>query len=149
MALTFSFALNGIISGFIAVVVMSVLMMIGRKMNMSPMDLPSSIGKMIMKDRMEGDPAVRRTGMIMHLIIGSLWGLLFVIIASFYQFGFVLGGLIFGIAIWLLMQIFALPMMGAGLFGSKLGMRVPIVSLIMHLIYGIVLGYSVGIIPLG
>jgi len=148
MALTFNFALNGIISGFIATVVMSILMMIGRRMNMSPMDLPSSIGKMIMKNRMEGDPAVRRTGMIMHLIIGSLWGLLFVIIASFYQFNLIWGGLLFAIAIWLLMQIFALPMMGAGLFGSKLGMKVPVMSLIMHLVYGLVLGFSVGIIPL-
>jgi len=148
MVFTFNFALNGIISGFIATVVMTILMMIGHRMNMSPLDLPSSLGKMVMKDRIEGDPAVKRTGMIMHLIIGSLWGLLFVIIVSFYQFSLILGGLFFGVAVWLLMQIFALPMMGAGLFGSKIGMKVPIMSLIMHLVYGLVLGFSVGIIPL-
>ena len=148
MVFTFNFALNGIISGFIATVVMTILMMIGHRMNMSPLDLPSSLGKMVMKDRIEGDPAVKRTGMIMHLIMGSLWGLLFVIIVSFYQFSLILGGLFFGVAVWLLMQIFALPMMGAGLFGSKIGMKVPIMSLIMHLVYGVVLGFSVGIIPL-
>jgi len=143
MSTTSDLVINGIISGFLGAVAMLILMMVGRKMNLSPMDLPSSLGKMIIKGKKEGDSTVRKAGIAMHLIIGSLWGLLFVFLTPFYQFGLVPAGLMFGVAIWLLMQIIALPMMGAGFFGSKFGMKVPIMSLIMHLVYGLVLVFFV------
>ena len=36
----------------------------------------------------------------------------------------------------------ALPMAGAGLFGLKFGMIAPVMTLILHLIWGAVLGYT-------
>jgi hypothetical protein len=41
---------------------------------------------------------------------------------------------------WLTMMLAVMPMSGAGLFGMNLGMAAPIMTLVLHVIYGAVLG---------
>jgi len=52
----------------------------------------------------------------------------------------VIKGIVFGIAAWLGMMIVIMPMAGAGLFGMSFGIMAPVMTLVLHLIFGAVLG---------
>jgi len=39
-------------------------------------------------------------------------------------------------------MLIIMPMMGAGLFAQNMGMKAPIMTLMLHLIFGAVLGFS-------
>jgi hypothetical protein len=43
------------------------------------------------------------------------------------------------------MMIVMMPMAGAGFFGSHLGMMAPVMTLVLHVIYGFVLGAVYGL----
>ena len=47
---------------------------------------------------------------------------------------------------WLVLNIMMLPMAGAGVFGMKASKMIPVQSLVMHIIYGVVLFYAFGFI---
>ena len=49
-------------------------------------------------------------------------------------------GLMFGIFAWLAMMLIFMPVVGAGLFGFRSGVVVPVGMLFLHIIYGAVLG---------
>lgn len=51
-----------------------------------------------------------------------------------------LKGVTFGVGAWLLMMIAIMPMAGAGLFGMNFGMMAPAMTLMLHVIFGAVLG---------
>jgi hypothetical protein len=52
----------------------------------------------------------------------------------------VVHGVLIGFVGWLVMMIMLMPMAGAGLFGMALGMMAPLMTLMLHLIFGAVLG---------
>jgi hypothetical protein len=49
-------------------------------------------------------------------------------------------GINFGIAAWVMMMLVIMPMAGVGLFGLKMGMMAPVMTLMLHVIFGAVLG---------
>jgi hypothetical protein len=49
-------------------------------------------------------------------------------------------GVLFGTAAWLMMMIAVMPMAGAGLFGMSMGIMAPIMTLMLHAVFGAVLG---------
>jgi hypothetical protein len=49
-------------------------------------------------------------------------------------------GIAFGILAWLAMMIMVMPMAGAGLFGMNSGIMAPMMTLILHVIFGAVPG---------
>jgi hypothetical protein len=49
-------------------------------------------------------------------------------------------GAIFATGAWLIMMVVLMPMAGAGLFGMHLGLMAPVATLMLHWIYGAVLG---------
>jgi len=49
-------------------------------------------------------------------------------------------GVVFGVGAWALMMILVMPMAGAGFFGVNMGMMAPIMTLMLHAIFGAVLG---------
>ena len=53
-------------------------------------------------------------------------------------------GLLFGFAIWLGMMLIFMPLAGAGVFGMNRGTIVPLATLALTLVYGIVLGIVYG-----
>jgi hypothetical protein len=53
-------------------------------------------------------------------------------------------GLLFGFAIWLGMMLIFMPLAGAGVFGVNRGAIVPLATLALTLIYGIILGIVYG-----
>ena len=126
--------LKGMVAGFIATVVLSVLMLMKQRMGLVPQLNPI---EMLMK--MVGGSAV---GWVPHFLIGTVvWGSLFPIFDARVPSGsHWVKGILFGIGAWLLMMILVMPMAGAGLFGMALGIMVPIATLVLHLIFGAVLG---------
>ncbi len=48
--------------------------------------------------------------------------------------------MLFATAAWLLMMVIVMPLAGAGLFGVHIGLIAPILTLVLHLVYGTVLG---------
>ena len=93
-------------------------------------------------------------GCVIHFLSGCmLWGALFALL--FYRLPVTassLKGMVFGTFAWLVMMILVMLMTGAGLFGMHLGlgayaldileqaMRAPIATLMLHWVYGAVLG---------
>lgn len=53
-------------------------------------------------------------------------------------------GVALGAIGWLAMMLALMPMAGAGLFGMSLGAMAPVVTLVLHLIFGAVLGWYYG-----
>jgi len=89
-----------------------------------------------------GVAATPAIGWALHFMIGTvLWGILFALLyGRLPGKGALSKGVSFGILAWLLMMLMPMPMASAGLFGLKLGMVAPVMTLMLHLIWGAVLG---------
>jgi uncharacterized membrane protein YagU involved in acid resistance len=85
---------------------------------------------------------VAALGWMGHFMIGIIYGLVFALIQGKLPGGAVIGGIILGIAGWLMMMVAVMPMMGVGFFGAGLGlgMMAPVATLMLHVIFGAVLG---------
>lgn len=126
---------KGLIAGFAATVVLSLLMVMKSAMGLMPeLDVISMLSAMM------GSGVAM--GWIAHFMIGAvIWGGLFALLApSLPGDSLWLKGIIFGVGAWLLMMVAVMPMAGAGLFGMKFGMVAPVMTLMLHVIFGAVLG---------
>jgi len=81
-------------------------------------------------------------GWIMHFAIGSIaWGGAMSLLNDFLPGNSqVVKGISLGIAAWFLMMIGPMPMSGAGLFGLNVGIMIPVMTLVFHLVFGVTLG---------
>ncbi|SDW12343.1 DUF6789 family protein [Allgaiera indica] len=129
----------GLGAGFIATVVLSALMVAKAMMGLMP-----ALDVIHMLSRMMGAPAFM--GWVAHFAIGTIaWGGAF---ALTYERipgnSLVVKGIAFGIAAWFAMMVLVMPMAGAGLFGLSLGVAAPVMTLLLHIVYGAVLGAAFG-----
>jgi hypothetical protein len=83
-----------------------------------------------------------------HFIVGVVvWGLMFAAFDSMWESrAYWLKGLLFGVFAWFLMMILFMPLAKAGFFGVKIGPAAMYVTLGYHLIYGLVLGITYGLL---
>jgi hypothetical protein len=127
--------LKGMVAGFVATIVLSALMLMKTMMGVMPELNPI---KMI-SDMLGAPPAI---GWVMHFMIGTvLWGSLFAWLDPIIPGeGHWLKGILFGVGAWLVMMIVVMPMGGAGFFGSHLGMMAPVMTLVLHIVFGFALG---------
>lgn len=136
---------KGIYAGFIATLALSALMVVKAAMGMMPQ---MNAIKMLtgMAHGMLATPLTPVVGWLLHFIIGSLlWGVLFsLLFERLPSQSALIKGLTFGTAAWVLMMILVMPMAGAGLFGLHLGLGAPIATLVLHWVYGAVLGAAYG-----
>ncbi|HUX25588.1 MAG TPA: DUF6789 family protein [Burkholderiales bacterium] len=126
---------KGVIAGFVATVVLSLLMVMKSAMGLMPeLDVISMLSTMM--------GSGLAMGWIAHFMIGTvIWGGLFALLAPSLPGGSLwLKGVMFGVGAWLLMMVAVMPMAGAGLFGMKFGMVAPVMTLVLHVIFGTVLG---------
>jgi len=132
---------KSIAAGFVATAVLSVLMVMKMKMGLMP-DLNAIKMMTTMAHGMMGTPAIPVVGWVMHFMIGTvLWGVLFALLGKALPGGgYVSKGLSFGVLAWVLMMVMVMPMAGAGFFGLSLGIMAPVMTLMLHLVYGAVLG---------
>lgn len=133
--------MRSMIAGFVATAVLSALMIMKGMMGVMPqLDVISMLGKMA-HDMM----GMGGTGLawFIHFMIGTvLWGVLFALLYGKLPGGSAVAkGMSFGVLAWLLMMVLPMPMAGAGLFGMKIGMMAPVMTLVLHLIFGAVMGF--------
>lgn len=126
---------NGLLAGFVATLVLSAIMVIKQMMGIMPeLDVAAMLTSMLSL------PSVA-FGWIMHFMIGTIaWGIGYALLRSFLPVGAVWSGVLFGTAAWLMMMIAVMPMAGAGLFGINMGVMAPIMTFVLHAIFGAVLG---------
>ena len=129
---------KGLLAGLAATIVLSALMVMKAMMGIMPaLDLPRMIAGMM------GAPDAPLLGWIVHFMIGVVgYG---IAIAVFANSAAGLGNVTRGIAIavvgWLVMMVMLMPTAGAGFFGMKMGIMAPVMTLVLHVIFG---GYSDG-----
>lgn len=130
---------KAILAGFIATLVLSLLMIAKSIMGVMP-----GLNVIKMLAHMMGGPPM--LGWVAHFVIGSLvWGIGFALLyrllpgaSPWFK------GVVFATGAWLLMMIVVMPMAGAGLFGMHLGIMAAVMTLILHVIFGAVLGAVYG-----
>ena len=127
---------KGVIAGFFATVVLSALILIFNAAGiLKELDIIEHIDKL---------GSIQRTAAwVDHFIVGTLlWGPIFAgfVATTDESWPLWLKGLMFGVISWFLMMIIFMPVIGAGLFGWRLGLIEPVGMLGMNLLYGLVLG---------
>lgn len=137
-------ARNGMTAGLVATVVLSLIMIMKGVMGMMPqVNAIQALAKI--SATYFGMPLLPWVGWIEHFVIGTvLWGLIFAATINIWPGGYTVKGIVFSVVAWLAMMIIMMPMAGAGLFGLNLGMAAPMGTLVLHLVYGAVLGAVYG-----
>jgi len=132
---------KGIVAGFAATIMLSALMVMKSMMGVMPQF--DMIGMM---SRMMGSPDAPAIGWAAHFMIGALgYGIVFALLANKLPGGsLTMRGIVLGMIGWLAMMVMVMPMGGAGLFALNLGMMVTIMTLMLHVIFGAVLGWTFG-----
>lgn len=129
--------INGLLAGLAATVVLSVLMVLKGMMGLMP-----DLNVIAMLSAQMGSGPVM--GWLAHIMIGVIgYGLAYSLLFRSLPLGsHGARGILLGIAGWLVMMVVVMPMMGAGLFGTGMpsGMMVPVATLVLHVIFGTVLG---------
>lgn len=127
--------LRGIIAGLVATIVLSLLMYMKDMMGLMP-EL-NVVGMLAAK--MGGSMMM---GWVAHFMIGAIgYGLAFAIIGGSLPGGSsTVRGIVLGIIGWLMMMLVLMPMMGAGFFAMNMGMMAMVATLMLHIIFGAVLG---------
>lgn len=126
----------GVISGFVATMVLSIVMVAKAKMGVMP-----DLNAIKMLADMMGAPLIM--GWVAHFMIGTVvWGVLFALLVDKLPGSIMTSAIIFSMGAWVMMMVGPMPMAGAGLFGLKLGMMAPVATLMLHIIWGIALGLT-------
>ena len=148
---------NVILWGFSSTIVLTTIMAASKPMGLTRMDIPFLLGTMVTSNRNKA-PAI---GFVLHIIIGWLFALLYAVLfdsAGIHTWWFgMIAGFVHGCFVLSLgMQIIASfhprmahPYQGPtptkqlqppGFFALNYGLGTPIVTLIVHLLFGAVLG---------
>jgi uncharacterized membrane protein YagU involved in acid resistance len=141
---------SAIVAGVVATAVMTILMYLGKVMGM-PMDMPRMLGLMVVGPR---SGAVTIFGLVAHVMMGVVFAIIYVLlfnlfgIAPSWQRGAIFGavhGVLAGLAFGMMPALH--PRMGdgeelptPGLFGRNLGAVVPIAIIVLHVVFGMVVG---------
>jgi len=129
----------GLIAGFVATTILSMMQLMKQKMNIMPqLDMIRMISGMM--------GASRGMGWVVHFIGGTvLYGLTYVyLFAGLGPDAHWLSGAALGAAGWLMAMLVMMPMAGNGVFGMKLGVMVPVMALMMHIVFGAIIGFVYG-----
>jgi hypothetical protein len=132
---------KGMLAGLVATIVLSLLMVMKAMVGlMPPLDIPAMLAGVM------GSPDTPLIGWIVHLSIGIVvYGVAIgVLDPKLPGTSHVGHGVMLGVIGWLIMMVVLMPMAGAGLFGMNMGVMAPMMTLVLHLIFGAVLGWVYG-----
>lgn len=135
---------KGMVASFAGTTVLSAIMVMKQFAGMVPqMDPIADLAGIA--HQLIGLPIAPLIGWVLHFGIGIVvWGTLFAVLYPRLPGSVLIRGVLFGIGAWILMMVIFLPIAGQGLFGISGGMAVPVMTLMLHLIYGAVLGLVFG-----
>jgi len=141
---------SAVLAGVVATVVMTALMNLGKVMGMS-MDMPRMLGLIFAEP---GSGAVGAIGLVIHLMMGIVLAIVYVLlfltfgIAPGWQWGAAFGaihGVVAGLALGMMPMLH--PRMGngqelpaPGVFGKNLGEMTPMAVILLHVVFGAVVG---------
>ena len=127
---------NGLIGGLVGSAVLAVIFVMKGMMGVMPeMDIIAMLSAMMgMGTAM---------GWIAHFMIGTVaWGGLFAVandaIPGTSQTA---KGVVLGLLAWLMMMVVVMPMAGGGIFGLNFGMMGAVLPLVLHILFGAVMGF--------
>lgn len=127
---------RGAIAGLAATVVLSMIMIAKMMMGLMP-----ELNVIQMLSGMLGTSAA--VAWLVHFAVGIVWGVLFALVYGALPGGNgIVKGIVFGLLGWLAMMLFVMPMAGAGLFGMNLGIMAPVMTAILHVVFGAVMGFA-------
>lgn len=125
--------------GIVATIAMSVLMLLALGSGNSPM--PQPVPKAVVAQFFGSGlpkPVLMALAVGLHLGYGGVFGVVLARIACPVTIG---RGLALGVGLWVLMQVAFLPFLGWGLFGMAITPKIAVATLVLHLVYGGVLGW--------
>lgn len=135
---------KAILGGSVATLVMTMIMYAAPTMGMPKMDIAAMLGSMMSKTMPAPMSGPWLMGMMMHFINGTI---IFPLIYTFLLFRILSGapwlkGVTWGLILFLLAQVMAMPMMGMGFFSANApnAMMSVMGSLMGHIIYGGIFG---------
>ncbi len=137
---TFKVILTGMVAGLAGTLVLSLLMLTkGWVPQLDTVIMLDGIARAVFSDLQAPVPMA---GWLWHFVIGTLWwGPLFALMAPIlpgrqpWQ-----KGMSFGFGASLLIMLMTMPLAGAGYFGMELTPLQAFVTVLLHLVYGLVLG---------
>lgn len=137
--------LRGLMAGFTATLVISLILVLRLAAGIMPWYDPIEVMNLAAQDLL-GTPDSHLLAWGIHFAVGTLlWGLLFALLVPYLP-----GrtptrrGLAFGVASWLVVMLTVFPLAGSGLFGLGLGPVAPLSMLVAHLVFGAVIGAVYG-----
>jgi hypothetical protein len=111
-------------------------------------DMPLLYGEALLKGKGISEHKMRVVGRSIHLATGALWGLFYGLLTDnqifFAQFNLI-QGVLFSIIPWLFLMVVLLPFVGGGFFGMKINSYRWLTALVLHIVFGIILGYLLAI----
>ena len=131
---------KGMLAGLAATIVLSAMMVAKSMMGLMPkLDVIQMLSNML------GAPNDPPVGWIAHFVIGVVvYGIAIALIDTKPGANQIARGVMLGVVGWLIMMVVLMPMAGAGLFGMSLGPMAAVATLVLHLIFGFVLGWVYG-----
>ena len=127
--------LRAIFGGLVGTMAMTMMMYLVAPMMGVRMDIAASLAGML------GAPWA--VGLTIHFLNGTvIFPLIYALVLFRYlKGGSTVQGITFGVLLWLMAQLVVMPMMGAGVFSSRMGGVLAVVaSLMAHAVYGALLG---------
>jgi uncharacterized membrane protein YagU involved in acid resistance len=128
---------QAVTGGIFATAIMTMLMLIAPMMGMPDMKTGNMMAGFM------GIPVW--IGWLMHLMIGIIWAIVYVfLVRDRLTLSPALKGILFAVLPWMLMQLMVMPMMGMGIFSANSpdALKMVIGTLMGHMVYGLVLGFS-------
>ena len=131
----------GLWAGFVATIYLSLFMIAKGRLGLTPAFDP--LGDIAaLADKFAGVKLSSRARWIGHFIMGSfVWGVSYAVFQPALPGGEPwVKGLVFGALAWLVSMVLFMPMADEGFFGKKIGVPGVGVGLLLHLVYGFVVG---------
>lgn len=129
-------ARTGTLAGLMTVSITTVLNLLSRAVGILPdsMDLRQMAAFI---DPLEFPTLALIAGIAVHVIAGGLYGLIYGALVKRFS---AKSGVSFMLALWLVMMLILFPMTGRGWFGIHEGWGLPVATLILHTVFGVLLG---------
>ena len=103
-----------------------------------PRPIPEAIALTLLGDGAP-TPLVRVLGVGAHLLYGGTFG---AVLATITRPVTIKKGVGLGIGLWVIMEVVVLPFLGWGFFGTAITPAIAVATLILHLVYGTILGWG-------
>ena len=128
--------ISGAIAGILATIVLSIIMIVKSKAGVLP-----ELNIIAMIEGLLGGGVI--LGWIAHFAIGIGYGVTLAIIHDKLPTNSLpLKGIMLGVAGWFGMMVTMMPMAGAGMFALGISPMAPVMTLVMHIIFGATLGIA-------